>query len=455
MKNKKLLLVSIGVILALVAAACGGGEEATPAPTSTTIPVVEENENQPGGVKTLAQLIVLGTGPAGVAGSRFTDPDVEINLTAEVVQWEVVAGEIVEVWGYNGQYPGPEIRVTEGDKVRINFTNNLPEATTIHWHGLEVPNDQDGVPGVTQPDIPSGDSWTYEFVAPNVGTMMYHTHSNTNEQLRKGLFGAFIVEPREEGTQYDREYVLLLHEIEGLYTINGHSFPKTLETDLLKIKSDERALIRLINAGNLHHPLHLHGHQFKVLSIDGNDLPFSAFQNTVDMAPGQTVDVEIVGTNPGTWLFHCHVIPHVTNRGVYPGGMLLVLDYEDHTSYFDEQAAAAGGDANNAASSVVEEECCPGLAHVDGAVEIVTTEFAFSLPNFSIQAGEPVMISLRNVGALTHNLVVEGLEFKVEAEAAQTETKQLVISEPGTYRILCDIPGHAEAGMTGTIVVEE
>ena len=96
--------------------------------------------------------VALGDGPAGVEGSRFTDPDVDIDLTAEVVQWEVLEGEFVEVWGYNGQYPGPEIRAKVGDKVRINFTNNLPEATTIHWHGLEVPNDQDGVPGITQPD---------------------------------------------------------------------------------------------------------------------------------------------------------------------------------------------------------------------------------------------------------------------------------------------------------------
>ena len=257
-----------------------------------------------------------------------------------MVQWEVLGGEFVEVWGYNGQYPGPEIRVTEGDKVRVNLTNNLPEATTIHWHGLEVPNDQDGVPGITQPDIEPGASWTYEFVAPKPGTMMYHTHSNTLIQLSRGLFGAFIVEPRGGLPQYDREYTLLLHETAGLYTINGHSFPKTLEASLLKIKTGERILIRMINAGNLHHPMHLHGHQFKVVQLDGNPLTNPVVVNTQNIAPGQTVDVEVIGTNPGTWVFHCHVLSHVTNKGVYPGGMLIALDYEDHTSYFEEQAAA-------------------------------------------------------------------------------------------------------------------
>ena len=224
--------------------------------------------------------ITLGDGPAGIAGSRFTDPDVEINLTADVVQWEILDGEFVEVWGYNGEYPGPEIRVIEGDMVRINLTNNLPEATTIHWHGLEIPNDQDGVPGITQPDIAPGESWTYEFLAPKPGTSMYHTHSNTLKQITKGLFGAMIIEPREGLPQYDRQYTLLLHETNGFYTINGHSFPKTLEDSLLKIKTDERVLIRMINVGQQHHPMHLHGHQFKVVQMDGNPVPNPLTVNT-------------------------------------------------------------------------------------------------------------------------------------------------------------------------------
>ena len=279
--------------------------------------------------------VILGDGPAGIAGSRFTDPNFEINLTADVVQWEVLGGEFVEVWGYNGQYPGPEIRVLEGDKVRVNLTNNLPEATTIHWHGLEIPNDQDGVPEITQPDIALGESWTYEFVAPKPGTSMYHTHSNTLKQITKGLFGTIIIEPREGLPQYDRQYTMLLHETSGFYTINGHSFPKTLEDFLLKIKTGERVLIRMINVGQQNHPMHLHGHPFKVVQMDGNPEANPLTVNTQDIAPGQTVDVEIVGTNPGTWVFHCHIISHVTNKGVYPGGMLIALDYEDHTSYFE------------------------------------------------------------------------------------------------------------------------
>lgn len=279
----------------------------------------------------------------GEPGFVFQGADVEFDLTAEVLEWEVYPGETVEAWGYNGSYPGPELRVTEGQKVRVNLINNLPEATTIHFHGLDVPNDQDGVPGITQPDVQPGETWTYEFVAERVGTMVYHTHSNTAFQLAQGLYGFFIVEP-EEGLDYDREYALGLHEINGLYTINGRSFPSTLDDNVLQIKTGERILVRFANMGAQAHPFHLHGHQFEVVNIDGNAMPPDWRQNTVDIPPGQTVDVVIEGTNPGTWVFHCHIVPHVTNRGEYPGGMLTVLDYEDHTSYFDEQQAGATED---------------------------------------------------------------------------------------------------------------
>lgn len=276
----------------------------------------------------------------GDPGFVFDDPEVEFELTASVIDWEVYPGEIVEAWVYNEQYPGPELRVTQGQKVRVTITNDLPEATTIHWHGLDVPNDQDGVPGITQPDIAPGETWTYEFVAERAGTTVYHTHSNTAQQLAKGLFGFFIVEPVAD-LDYDREYTMALHEIEGAYTINGKAFPATLDNDVLGITMGERILVRFANMGAQSHPFHLHGHQFLVTNLDGNPMPENWRLNTVDIPPGQTVDVVIEGTNPGTWTFHCHIVPHVTNKGVYPGGMLTVLDYEDHTSYFEEQAAAA------------------------------------------------------------------------------------------------------------------
>ena len=120
---------------------------------------------------------------------------------------------------------------------------------------------------------------------------MYHTHSNKLKQITKGLIGAMIIEPRERLPQYDRQYTMLLHETSGFYTINGHSFPKTLEDSLLKIKTGKRILIRMINVGQQHHPMHLHSHQFKVVQMDGNPIANPLTVNTQDIAPGQTVDV--------------------------------------------------------------------------------------------------------------------------------------------------------------------
>ncbi len=413
----------------------------------------------------------------GEPGFVIGDPDIEIDLTAGVFDWEVYPGEVVEAWGYNQQYPGPEIRVTEGDKVRLTLINDLPEATTIHFHGLDVPNDQDGVPGITQPDVQPGETWTYEFVAERVGTSAYHTHSNTAKQLAKGLFGFFIVEP-EGGLDYDREFALGLHEIEGLYTINGYSFPSTLENELLQIKSGERVLVRFANMGAQHHPMHLHGHQFTVVNIDGNSMPPDWKQNTVDIPPGQTVDVVIEGTNPGTWVFHCHIVPHVTNRGEYPGGMLAVLDYEDHTSYFEEQAAAAAEDE----SSVAEEQPTAAVEPTDipaNALDVILKEFVIEdndgTQGFSAAPGE-VTFDVRNDGAAFHELaiietdlapgdlpVTDGLIVDEEAagelidrtslmESAVTETLVVDLS-PGSYVLLCNVPGHYTSGMFAKLVV--
>lgn len=202
----------------------------------------------------------------GVAAIGCADPDegdlIEIDLTAEVVDWQVVDGETVEVWGYNGEYPGPMIEARVGDTLRVNLTNNLPEGTTIHWHGIEVPNEQDGVPGITQPIIEPGASWTYEFKLEKAGTAMYHTHANTVQQLARGLVGPLVVRERgRAGDSYDREYTMVLHEIGGLFTINGHAFPATLADDdtFMKIAMGEKIRVRFINAGQQHHPMHLHG----------------------------------------------------------------------------------------------------------------------------------------------------------------------------------------------------
>ncbi|MEK7519888.1 MAG: multicopper oxidase domain-containing protein [Patescibacteria group bacterium] len=270
----------------------------------------------------------------------------EFALTAEPVRWEYEKGKSMAVWGYNGQIPGPEIRVTEGDTVRIIFANKLPVATTIHWHGMDVPNSQDGVPGVTQRPIGPGEMFIYEFTAKPAGTRFYHTHGTSHtdeaEQMDMGLAGAFIVEPKGYAKP-DREYTLMLDEWElmngenmaalggmshgaggqhmmnyNMFTINGRAFP---DTEPLSVKIGERVLLRLINAGSsATHPMHLHGSSFTVVAVDGNPIPLVAqlTRDTIVLAPGERYDIEFVAQNPGMWVLHCHELHHADMGMIVP-----------------------------------------------------------------------------------------------------------------------------------------
>jgi len=190
------------------------------------------------------------------------DGDVKVfRLVSQVIEWEYDQGKTCEAWAYNGAVPGPEIRVTEGDKIRVIFENQLKESTAIHWHGLIVPNSQDGVPFITQPAIKPGETFTYEFQVRegNTGSHMYHSHMNAAKQVTMGQLGAFIVEPKDPKKygEYDREYTMILNDGPiGGFTINGKGFPST---EPVVCKKGEKILIRYMNEGLMIHPMHLHG----------------------------------------------------------------------------------------------------------------------------------------------------------------------------------------------------
>ena len=269
--------------------------------------------------------------PTEGKGNQILEPRLEkgakvFDLETSIVQWEVEPGRRVEAWTYNGQVPGPQIRVREGDRVRLNLKNGLEESTAIHFHGLEVPNDQDGVPFITQPPVKPGETYTYEFIVPNAGSHMYHSHHNSAKQVGLGLLGAFIVEPKEPRPveQADVDYVMILNDGFHGYTLNGKGFPAT---EPIVAKRGQRVRIRYMNEGMMIHPMHLHGMHMTVIDKDGWPQPQPWKCDTINIAPGERWDVIVEATNPGTWAFHCHILPHAeTEHGMF--GMVTVMIVE-------------------------------------------------------------------------------------------------------------------------------
>ena len=235
-------------------------------------------------------------------------------MTAEEIDWEVAPGDVRKGMAYNKQIPGPLVRVNLGDRVRIVLNNKLKESTAMHFHGLVVPNEVDGVPGVTQPLIEPGKSFTYEFTVRNTGSHMYHSHMNGATQIPAGLLGAFIVDGPADPAMAN-EQVMILNDGPLGYTLNGKGFPATAP---IVLKKGEKVRIRYMNEGLQIHPMHLHGLVQTVFSKDGNLLPQPYKADTVLVAPGERVDVTVEASEVGLWAFHCHVLSHAeTEAGMF------------------------------------------------------------------------------------------------------------------------------------------
>ncbi|MGZ3181012.1 MAG: multicopper oxidase family protein [Telluria sp.] len=253
----------------------------------------------------------------------------EFHLVAEPVVRELAPGMKANLWGYNGQSPGPTIEVVEGDRVRIFVTNRLPEETSIHWHGQILPAGMDGVTGLSQPAIAPGKTWVYEFVAKHAGTFMYHPHADEMTQMAMGMMGFWVTHPKDPREHaVDRDYVFLLgsYDIDpgsytpktttmldfNLWTFNSRVFPGI---DHMVARTGERVRIRAGNLTMTNHPIHIHGHRFQVTCTDGGFIPPAARWNevTTDIAVGQMRAIEFVADNPGDWAFHCHKAHHTMN----------------------------------------------------------------------------------------------------------------------------------------------
>jgi FtsP/CotA-like multicopper oxidase with cupredoxin domain len=295
------------------------------------------------------------TAPVDARGAQPLEPRIVggvkvFDLEASVIEWNILPDEQVMAYAFDRQVPGPTIRLTVGDRVRLNVANDLPEPTSVHWHGLVVPNEMDGPAYITQPPIEPGETYTYEYTVTQAGTFFYHSHLEPDRQQGLGMYGALIVDPatgaRNEG--WDLEYTIQLQEwleregytfpampMEGalpnFFTINGKAYPAT---DTIHMRVGERVLLRFIGSSNTFiHPMHVHGGPFTIVATDGDPVPEEARldKDTVNVAPGERYDVVWTAREPGRWLLHCHIPHHATNDNVEEqgaGGLTLIIEVE-------------------------------------------------------------------------------------------------------------------------------
>ena len=295
----------------------------------------------------------------------------EFHLVAEEIQHTFGPGTTATCWGYNGSTPGPTIEAVEGDRVRIFVTNRLGEHTTVHWHGLILPNGMDGVGGITQPHIEPGETYVYEFTLRQHGTHMYHPHADEMTQMAYGMMGLFVIHPKGgEVVKIDRDFAFLLHNWAlhpgtwrpdpavmvdfDLWTFNSKVFPVI---EPLVARTGERVRIRMGNLSMWNHPIHLHGVEYQVTGSDGGRWPQSQWRREVTelVSVGQMRDIEFIAV-PGDWAFHCHMAHHTMNamghvvpnptgvdqsgvearvRGMLPGFLPMARDgmaeHQEHT----------------------------------------------------------------------------------------------------------------------------
>ena len=275
---------------------------------------------------------------------RIVDGVKVFHLIAEEFSHEFAPGLTALCWGYNGRTPGPVIEAVEGDRVRIYVTNKLPAATSVHWHGVLVPSGMDGVAGLSQAPIQSGETFKYEFTLRQHGTFMYHSHKDEMVQIALGMMGMFVIHPRAPERaglrRADRDFVLLTSEWKvppgarrpdplemlefNVFTFNGKSFPGT---EALAVEQNDYVRVRLGNLSPMsHHPIHLHGHYWRVVATDGGPIhPAGQWpENTILVPTGTTRTMEFVANNPGDWAIHCHMTHHTMNQMGHNGGVNML-----------------------------------------------------------------------------------------------------------------------------------
>jgi FtsP/CotA-like multicopper oxidase with cupredoxin domain len=266
-------------------------------------------------------------------------------LIAEAVKREFAPGMVVNCWGYNGTTPGPTIEAVEGDRVRILVENRLPEHTTIHWHGVYLPNGMDGVGGLTQPHIKPGETYVYEFTLRQHGSFMYHPHADEMLQIAVGMMGMFIIHPKvPREPRADRDFCFILHAWDvdpgtyiakpatmtefNMWTFNSRVFPGI---DPLVVRKGDRVRIRIANLSMHDHPIHIHGYNYIMTETDGGQVAKSAQlpETTINVPVGSIRAMEFVADEPGDWALHCHKSHHTMNAMGHTVPNMLGVKHED------------------------------------------------------------------------------------------------------------------------------
>jgi FtsP/CotA-like multicopper oxidase with cupredoxin domain/plastocyanin len=303
----------------------GTAASATPSASDGMASMTPEEMDAAMAVRTEAfPAATAGLGAQELEPSVLGDGTKQFDLTASVVDWEIEPGKTIEAWTYNGTVPGPTMHVQPGDNVRIVLTNELPESTALHLHGIRVPNAMDGVPDITQPPIKPGESFTYEFVAQGPAVGMYHSHHNAANQVPNGLAGALIIgdQPLPDGVTVAQEQIMMLNDSGTIgFALNGKSFPAT--TPIVATEGDWIEL-HYMNEGAMAHPMHLHGPAQLVIAKDGFPLTEPYLADTLVVAPGERYTVLVHADQLGIWAWHCHILTHAEREdGMF--GMVTAL----------------------------------------------------------------------------------------------------------------------------------
>ncbi len=420
----------------------------------------------------------VGTVPV----TQAQGPVKEFTLDIRQIDHEITPGVTVKAWafglpGEEPTVPGPEIRVNEGDLVRITLRNTDILPHSIHPHGItSLAQSMDGVPATSLQLMPN-EEYTYEFVATNPGTHVYHCHVQTFVHMDMGMYGALVVEPKEsQSATWDREYTLILDEWDSkqnphapvhrpeydYFLINGKSYPAT---EALEILPDEVGLIRLINMGFEDHSMHLHGNDFLVVAKDGQDLPSPYMGDTLHIAPGERYDILVKGRD-GTFPFHDHYVQNVTNAGVYPGGILTLIkggpakaarpgEEPQARPISADPGVGGGGHESHAATTPKTNEQSDSRKSVsngdvlEGSVDVKITNLAYDAERVRVKVGTTV--TWTNLDQVPHTVTAgkpqdppESRAFDssngtldVEAMIGFQESWSYTFTEPGVYEYFC------------------